>query len=159
MAFPSYRPHAQSDHKRAILVMALSAVWFTIIAATYDDARDPADAHYPWPSFLSSSLLFFSGFLWLVLDSWYHGRAWWKLLLRSSGYLSAAGAARLLGLTGLVPIAIGIWGWTVAMAWVVFGTDFIADGGGAEADLEALPAEYIDDASRKPARNELPCSA
>jgi hypothetical protein len=139
--------------------MALSAVWFTIIAATYDDAEDPADAQFPWPSFISSSLIFFGGFFWLVLDSWYHGRAWWKLLSRSSGYLSATGAAHLLGLTGLVPIAIGIWGWTFAMAWVVFGTDFIAEGDGAEAGLGVPPAEYIDDAPRKLPRNELPCSA
>lgn len=35
--------------------------------------------------------------------------------------------AQLLGLTGLVPVAIGMWVWTGAMVLVVFGTSFLAE--------------------------------
>ena len=57
--------------------------------------------------------------MWLALDSWHHGREWWKLLLQSHG-AGIGGVAQLLECTGLVPIAIGMWAWTLAIAAVVF---------------------------------------
>jgi hypothetical protein len=158
MPLPRYRSLTQNDSQRAVLTMALSALVFTILAATYHEDPNPItpsnDAEqFPWPAFISSSLLFFAGFLWLVLDSWYHGREWWKLMWRSSWYLSGTGLAHLFGLTWLVPVAMGIWGWTGAMGWVVFRGDFVEgrEGFGIRG-LGAVPLG--DDAERKVAGDE-----
>jgi hypothetical protein len=162
MSFPRYRPLTQNDPNHAILLMTLSALIFTILALTHheDPEAAPADdtEQFPWPSFLSSSLLSFAGFLWLVLDSWYHGREWWRLLYRSSWYLSGTGMAHVLGLKGLLPIAMGVWGWTGAMGWVVLGGDFGVKG--EDQGLGAGPlVEGNDDANWEVAGKEPSCCA
>ena len=97
---------------------------------------------------IPSFLLFFGGYLWLVLDSWHHGREWWKLLLQSHG-AGFAGVARLLGVTGLVSVAIGAWAWVVTTAVFVFRTDFLGDEDGHVSNGRALHVEYRDDAAQK----------
>ena len=110
MTFPPYRPLTQTDHQPAILTMALGAASFTLIAVAFHEPADSADKEISWPALLSAFLIFFGAFLWLVLDSWHHGREWWKLLLQSHG-AGIGGVAQLLGCTGLVPLAIGVWAW------------------------------------------------
>lgn len=148
MAFPSYRPLTQNDHKFGILTMATGAAWFTIIAATHDETKPSAEAGIFWPAVTSSFLLLFGGFLWLVLDSWYRGRAWFKLLLGGSG-ASVGGAAQWFGFTGLLPLAIGTCAWTAATAVELFRADSMAEPDGLETLAKPL-AECSDGASRKP---------
>ena len=119
MTFPRYRPLTQTDHKPAILTMGLGAARLTLIAVTYHEPTNSTDEELSWPAVTLTFLIFFGGFLWLVLDSWHHGREWWKLLLQSHG-AGIGGVAQLLECTGLVPIAIGMWAWTLAIAAVVF---------------------------------------
>lgn len=158
MPFPTYRPLTKNDHKPALLTMALGAAWFTTIAAlaASPPKNKPAD-DATWTAILWSFLPFFGGFFWLVLDSWYHGRAWWKLLFWSSGG-SGAGAAQLLGFTGWVPLVVGMWTWVFAMGVVVFGEGFLEEGGGVDevGDWEAPPlSEHGDDSLQKPIGYEL----
>ena len=148
MAFPRYRPLTPNDHKPALLTMALGAAYFTLIAAMFNEASKVPGGPFPWPTVIQSFLLFFSGYLWLVLDSWHHGREWWKLLLQSHG-AGFAGVARLLGVTGLVSVAIGAWAWVVTTAVFVFRTDFLGDEDGHVSNGRALHVEYRDDAAQK----------
>ena len=140
MKLPSYRPLTQNDHKFGLLAMLLGAAWFTIVAAAYHKTADLANAHVSWPAIISPFFPFFGGFLWLVLDSWYHGRAWWHLLFWSGGGI---GVTRLLGFTGFLPIAFDLWAWSATMAVILFKTDFMGDHN--EASREAPLAEYVVD--------------
>lgn len=138
MKFPSYRPLTQNDHKFGVLGMLLGAAWFTIVAASYHKTADLAHAHVSWPAIISPFFPFFGGFLWLVLDSWYHGRAWWHLLFWSGGGI---GVTRLLGFTGFLPIAFDLWAWSATMAVILFKTDFMGDHN--EASREAPLGERV----------------
>ena len=154
MPVPGYHPLTPNEHKFDICAMALGAAWFTTTAATYHESKPktPSDTPFPWFGVLCSSLLFFISFLRLVLDSWYHGRAWWKLLFWSSGS-GASGAAQLLGFTGLAPVAIGMWVWTIAMVVVVFGTGFLEERDESDAGWEAPLAGNDGDTPWKPTEN------
>jgi hypothetical protein len=143
MAFPSYKPLTQHDHKYAILAMALGAAWFTVVAASYHEPQNPADEHVSWPAIISPFVPFFGGFSWLVLDSWYHGRAWWLLLFWSGG---GFGVSRLLGFAGFWPIVLDLWAWTGSMAVVVFMTGYMGEGG--EDEDAALATSCVDDSVR-----------
>lgn len=125
--------------------MATGAAWFTIVAviARYRNIEAPTNADVPWPAALLPLLPFFGGLLWLVLDSWYLGRDWWKLLLWGGG---ASGFAQFLGFQGLLPVAFGMSTWTIAVPVIVFKTDFgkSRDDCGHEVGLEhALPAHAV----------------
>lgn len=144
MAFPRYRPLTKTDHKPALLTMALGAAYFTVIAAIFNEASKVPGGPFPWPVVIPSFLLFFGGYLWLVLDSWYHSRQWWKLLLQSHG-AGFAGVAQLLGITGLVSVAIGVWAWVITTAVFVFRTGFLGDEDGYADHREASCAGYSDD--------------
>jgi len=148
MAFPRYRPLTPNDYNPALLTMALGAAYFTLIAATFNEASKVPGGPFPWPVVIPSFLLFFGGYLWLVLDSWHHGREWWKLLLQSHG-VGFAGVAQLLGITGLVSVAIGVWAWLITTAVFVFRTDFVGDEDGRVGDGEEAPAEYSNDRARQ----------
>jgi peptidoglycan/LPS O-acetylase OafA/YrhL len=126
MALPSYRPLTQHDHKFAILAMILGAAWFSMVAASNHQSPTLETAHISLLVTISPFLPFFGGFLWLVLDSWHHGRAWWQLLLWSG---SGSGVSQLLGFTGLTPIAFDMWVSTIAVAVIVFKTGFKGERG------------------------------
>lgn len=155
MPFPTYhyRPLTPHDHKPSLTLMALGATFFTLLAASYHEPKTPSDDEdFSWPALISSFLLFLGGFFWLVLDSWYHGRAWWTLLLYSGGF-SGSGLATLLGFRGLVPTACGLWVWVGGVGWTVFRSDFMGegdgDGFGVEEGVEAALVDYDVDASQK----------
>lgn len=128
--------------------MALGAGYFTVMAAMFNEASKIPGGPFPWPSVIPSFLLFFGGYLWLVLDSWYHGRECWKLLLQSHG-AGFAGVAQLLGITGLVSVAIGVWAWLITTAVFVFRTDFLGDEDSCVGDGEEAPAEHSNDMARQ----------
>jgi hypothetical protein len=124
--------------------MALGAAYFTVMAAMFNEASKVPGGPFPWPAVISSSLLFFGGYLWLVLDSWHHGRECWKLLLQSHG-VGFAGVAQLLGITGLVSVAIGVWAWVITTTVFVFKTDFVGNEDDYSDHQEASCADYSDD--------------
>ena len=144
MTLPPYRPLTETDHKLALLTMALGAARLTLIAVTYHEPANSNGEELSWPAVTLAFLLFFSGFLWIVLDSWHHGREWWKLLLQSHG-AGFGGVAQLLGLTGLVPVAIGVWAWVITVAVCVFKTDFMGNEDGYVGDREGALVEHSDD--------------
>ena len=110
MTFPPCRPLTPFNRKPAILTMVLRAANFTLRAASYHEPANSAGEDIPWQAVLWFYLIFFG-----------HGREWWKLLLQSHG-TGIGGVAQLLEFTGLVPIAVGMWAWTLAIAAVVFWT-------------------------------------
>lgn len=154
MAFPRYRPLTPNDHKPALLTMAVGAAYFTVMAAMFNEASKVPGEPFPWPAVIPSFLLFFGGYLWLVLDGWHHGRECWKLLLQSHG-VGFAGVAQLLGITGLVSVAIGVWAWVITTAVFVFRTDFLGNEDGCGSDVEEAPAEYSNDRARQSAEKRL----
>jgi len=103
--------------------MAITTAFFTLTALSTVVSDSPSDAKLPWLIIGLSTSLFYGSLIWLVLDYHYAQRPWWKLLSNGGGCSGAAFGLTIIlsdSTESLLPIACGMWGWTVAVAVMLF---------------------------------------
>lgn len=119
--------------------MGIAAAMFNVAAWGMEKNDSPSNMRKSWLIVGWSTLLFFGSISWLVMNYRYTQRSWWRLVGpggSSSG--AATGFAILLSdAKTLLPMAYGMWAWTVANAVVLSvdsrGEDYAA--GDEELDV------------------------
>lgn len=101
--------------------MAIAAAFFTVSALPTVESDRPSDVRNAWLVMGISTLLFFGGLTWLVLNYRHAQRPWWKLINygNSCGGGATGLAIFLSGTETLLPIAYGMWAWTITLAVIV----------------------------------------
>lgn len=127
MSLPSYRPLTQHDRKFGALTMSTGAGWYTVTVLSSKQEKDShTDQRDPWLLMTFALLTFFSGALWLAMDSHHSRRPWRKLLTwgGSSGGGASGISTFLLEERPLLAVAFGMWAWTAAVTVIVFADSF-----------------------------------
>lgn len=146
MAFLSYRPLTQHDRKLGSLMMAAGAACFTIAASSIEANENSENSKESWLLIGSSLFPYFSGMLWLVLNSRYRGRAWGQLIFSgcsSSG--TTIGVSQLFfDIEPLVMVGLAMCAWATTIIFIVCRDSFRENSGYYERETrreESIP-EY-----------------
>jgi hypothetical protein len=142
MAFPAYRPFTRHDRRNGLSVMAIGSAMFTIAVCGMLKNDSSSNIRTSWLIIGSSTLLFFSGILWLAVNYRYTQRSWWDLIVwgGSSSGVATGLAIMSVGTHNLLPMVYSIRAWTgdVAVVLSVDSTRENQAGYYEEADV----AEY-----------------
>jgi len=122
MAFPSYRPLTQHDRKIGVFAMASGAAHFIVAASSMDAIKTPANIRGSWLVIGLGSLIFLGGLSWLILNSRYFNKPWWKLVIWGGTCGGGAtGLSQFVPRVGpLIPAGIGLCVWTFVTAVILF---------------------------------------
>jgi hypothetical protein len=101
--------------------MAIGATMFTIAVCGMLKNDSASNIKNSWLIIGLSTLLLFSGILWLVMNYRYTQRSWWNLIGWGCTFSGVATGLAIMsvGAHSLLPMAYGMWAWTCAVAVVL----------------------------------------